>query len=253
MTFKGATTRRSVVRHTMTGSLALACGLAIGAPVASAPAQYSFKPPSTPFRLTRTLSRELATGETIVVTRSWRVIFERDGDGFSLVGEQIFADVDAPPALSILAQLEERRVEHGLFPLKLDYRGLIENTQPHSALATASAEVHSALLEVRHKLDSAGLDSRSDAAASDFIERVQRGQAADFSKVPRDLFAPLSLASEEEVDLPLPEGRSGKVIVRRTARLANDGRIMRSARREMITRIGVHERVTNETWSLEPM
>jgi hypothetical protein len=105
----------------------------IMASVAAAPAAMAetaaFSPPEGPVTLTRTVRRALPDGKEVVATRSYELRITRDdkgpNGGYRVEGRLLSADVQAPPSLEALAAIERKRSDDGLFPFRLDARGLI--------------------------------------------------------------------------------------------------------------------------------
>ncbi len=88
----------------------------------SAPAVH-FAPPSDPIMLTRTVWRSLYDGKEIVSRRRYAIQFVPHGDGFAVTGTLVESTIDAPPALAALAEMERRRADATLFPMRLDANG----------------------------------------------------------------------------------------------------------------------------------
>ena len=84
-----------------------------------------FVPPAGEMVLARSLIRELSDGQRIVVTRRYTIRFAAVPEGYQINGELIGVDVDAPPRLASLAELERRRVDPGLFPMRIDRAGIL--------------------------------------------------------------------------------------------------------------------------------
>ena len=107
-----------MIRADRRGLLRLA-GAALGASLllpggARGQAPARFAPPAEAMRYTRRLERALADGASLVVSRSFAVRFEREGEGFRVDGEQLAVVVEAPAQIESLARLERERIETGV-------------------------------------------------------------------------------------------------------------------------------------------
>ena len=111
-------------------------GARVGAQVAEA---AGFRAPGEPMRLTRVLERELGDGAKVTVTRTWRVRFVAHAAGYTVEGEQIAAEVDAPPRLAVLAEVERKNPHAGPFPIALDQAGLIVGEGGAGAASTPAS------------------------------------------------------------------------------------------------------------------
>ena len=116
-------------------------------------------PPTGPMLYTRRLVRGLPGGAQISVSRDFRVQFTSMDPGYRIDGEQVSAQVQAPANLARFAELEEQRVERGIFPLFVDGGGYILGGED----AVASAEVTAAFAAVWERIRSNYYDSQSRA------------------------------------------------------------------------------------------
>ncbi len=197
-------------------------------------------PPTSAMIYRRILERELPGGPVLRVTRDFAVRFEGVGEGFRLIGQQVLAHVEAPANLAQLAALEEQRVELGIFPLLLDGAGRIiagNDDQPNDQIA-------SALAEVQRLLGDAGEE------ASTLVEALHATGSQLTAELPLDLFSPAEGPREERQQITLPWGETGEVATRFEAVCDPQTKLMRSARREVITRLGEDERRSAERWEL---
>lgn len=221
-----------------------------GAALADAPVHppAAFAPPTGPLTLTRTVWRGLHDGQAITVARSYAVTIRPDGDGYLVDGTLIAATVDAPPQVAALAELERRRAETGLFPIRLDRRGLIQPSPPaakpaatHPELArTAAAMISGAAVpDATRRQAGAVLDELVDAARS--------GTAW-----PADLFNPAVPRREQQRDVALPGGAKGSVAVVIEVDRAGPGLLPRSVERTVTTSLGGTASVTREQWTMQP-
>lgn len=197
-------------------------------------------PPTSEMIYRRVLERELPGGAVLRVARDFAVRFESVGRGFQLSGRQILAQVDAPANLAQLAALEEQRVELGIFPLLLDSSGRIVDGSDD----LPNEQIFNALAEVRRRLGSTGEE------AGTLVEALHAAGPQLTSELPLDLFSPAEGAREEHQQITLPWGDSGEVATRFEAVCDPQTMLMRSAQREVITRLGSDERRSGERWEL---
>ncbi len=212
---------------------------------AGAPAA-AFKPPEGPLVLTRVLERSLPDGKAIVSRRSYAVRFLRDGDGYRLDGSLLSVSVEVPDVLEALADLERRRPDTGLFPMRIDVAGTLlaaENpSPPDPAVAMAAQQVSLAI-------SGAGLSPGETRQAHAFVDRV-RSQSMH-TEWPADLFMPRTGRRQQLVPVPLPDGKSGEVSVVLEAR-AGSGGLLSWFRRTVTTELAGTTRRSTETWTLTP-
>jgi hypothetical protein len=184
-----------------------ATGLSSANAAAQPPAvSGAFAPPTGPVTMTRTLVRNLADGKQIIVTRRYLIRFTPEGDGYRLDGEQIDAEVVAPSALSGLAEIERKRIDKGLFPARLDARGMIRPARldrdpdtTSAALAQGQQIIAAAPLAPDAKreriavLDGIILPLRNPAGKLDFpqVARMGRLPAGLVSRIRSKGFRPL--------------------------------------------------------------
>ncbi len=227
-------------------ALRLALGAALlplfgSRPVLATPAtQQLIAPPVGDMIYRRILQRDLPGGAQFRVTRDFAVRFEAFGRGFQLTGQQILAHVEAPANLAQLAALEEQRVELGIFPLLLDSSGRIVDGSDD----LPNQQIASALVEVRRRLGETGEE------ASTLVEALHMAGSQLTAELPHDLFAPAEGPREEHQQVTLPWGDVGEVATRFEAICDPQTRLMRSARREVVTRMGSDERRSGELWEL---
>ena len=206
---------------------------------ADVPAKH-IAPPGSDMIYRRTLERQLPGGDVFRTTRDFAVRFEQVGRGFQVSGQQILAHVEAPANLAQLAALEEQRVELGIFPLLLDSAGRIvdgSGDQPNDQIARA-------LDEARRLLGDTGEE------AGILIEALHAAGSQLTAQLPIDLFSPAEGPREESQLVTLPWGESGEVATRFEAVCDPQTMLMRSARREVVTRLGQDERRSGEQWEL---
>ena len=203
--------------------------------------------PGLAFTLHRELEREVSGGKAVVVRRAWACRFEAIGRGMGVSGSQVSASVDAPPSLGAFAAIEERRQETGFLPATLDANGLIlprgeRKGSPEIATAAALA------LELFEALPAG--DPRIPAARQ-FLAEVSNRAALLLSRVPSDLFFPVSGTTREERPMEAGEEAARVVIETEAAADPHTGLLERFERR-IVTRIGSDTRLSRDRWTLEP-
>lgn len=197
-------------------------------------------------RLTRVLERELGDGARITVTRTWQVRFVARESGYLVEGEQVAVDVEAPPRLAPLADVERKNPQAGPFPLVLDTAGLIVSDG-----ATGVAPIPGLEEAAREYLQGAPAERR--AEAMQYVLAIQQAGAAMASRWPEDLFYPVATPRTEERALPLPDGGTGTISVSFGGALSADGDRLDMAQRRIVTIAGGSARVSREIWRLEPL
>lgn len=227
------------------GALRLAIGAAL-LPLVARPALAhatsgpAIAPPEGSMIYRRVLTRALAGGAEFRVTRDFAVRFASVGRGFQVSGQQVAAHVEAPANLAELAALEEQRVELGIFPLLLDGAGLIVDGSDD----LPNQQIASALAEVRRRLGDTGEE------AGQLVEALHATASQLTAQLPQDLFAPAETLREERQQVALPWGDMGEVATRFEAVRDPATGLMRTARRDVITRMGTDERRSGEHWEL---
>lgn len=216
------------------------------APLAAQSADAArFAAPAEPMRLTRVLERALGDGNAVTVTRSWRVRFVPRGNGYRVEGQPIAVEVDVPPRLAPLAEVERAR-DDDTFPILLDAAGLIVSARAGEPPSISGlAEAANAVLEELPE------DRRASGMA--YVRAIQQAGERLASSWPEDLFVPLGAPRSSEQVLPLPDGRSGRLAVHFAGTLDPAGRRLSRAERRIVTRIGDSVRTSRETWELAPL
>ena len=224
--------------------LAALPAVASGAPAATATAD-SFVAPASPLHLTRTLRRSLHDGKEIVSVRRYEVIISAEPDGFRVDGHLLDAAVDAPPGLEALAAIERNRPDTGLFPFRLDARGLIaSSSKPADQTAIAKAgDV------ARRMIARSALAERERPEAETVAGEVLASRSAPGAQWPYDLFSPAAGQRSHFRQLALPDGQEGSITTVIDARRNGTGSIIE---RSVTTDTGGQRRVTRETYELSP-
>ncbi len=210
---------------------------------ATQPAVAPFAPPATQLIMTRTLVRTLIDGKQVVVTRRYAIRFTREGDGFRLDGEQIGAEVAAPPALAALAEIERTRIDKNLFPARLDAQGMIRaggsTSDPntgHAAVATGNQIISAAAIPLAAKRE-----------RSTVLGHV--ANSAGGSAWPVFLFNPGLQERVERRKLALTGGAVGEVEVRITVQGLMPSGLPIAVERTVTTRLSGTSRISRELWT----
>jgi hypothetical protein len=227
---------------------ALAPMLATRAGAAALSPGARIDPPLGPMIFTRRLERGLAGGARLVVSRSFAVRFAETADGWTLSGEQADVSVEAPERIAALAAIERQRKETGLFPLKLDRSGMIVR----EGAAARAKELDRAIAIVHAELARRNLAADERKAYDAFIRAVHEAGAKMSSALPGDLFAPRDTATHAARAVALPGGGAGTIEIDFTATVDPATRVMRQARRVIVTAIADDRRLTREDWTLLP-
>ncbi len=208
----------------------------------------SFEAPVGEMRLSRQIIRGLADGAQINIRRGWNIAFKRIGAGYEVAGKQASVEVEAPPALSFLAEIERSRQEMGLFPLRLDPQGMIILDRGPADQRQVEHAVDLALQKIAHAR--LGSDPAQNARA--FLTSLQEASGAMLTALPADLFCPRQRSWQESRTLPLPGGSEGTLSVQYRAKLSESGGLMQRAERKIITTIGSSHRTSEEIWQMAP-
>jgi hypothetical protein len=194
--------------------------------------------------LTRTLRRPLPDGAEVLTRRSYEIHFIAEGDGYRVDGSLVGVEVQVPPALQALAMLERKRLDTGMFPMRLDASGTL---QPQLA-PPQSEEARQAALAVSKKLESLPLGQLDQSQASNFAKAFENRSMR--SAWPEDLFHPAPGKREETRSVPLPNGARGTVRVSIDALTGETSGLLGSLVRKVTTDFDGDSRITEETWTL---
>lgn len=221
-------------------------GIGLATPLAALASAPQFAPPPGAARLTRTLVRGLSGGAAIRVRRNWNVRFERSASGFLLSGEQVSVEVDAPPALAALADIERERIAHGFLPMEIAPNGMITS---RSAIPSQDTVAQAVAVAAR-MFENGGMSAQDRAAANRFLTHIHQSATQSLSALPADLFMPVSTRHEAREQILGAGGMAGEVGAVFTARMAENGHHMAWAKRVVTTRIGTEERISSDLWEL---
>ena len=225
---------------------AFAFASAASAERAAAPApSTTFSAPEGPVILTRELRRAVGRDKYIITRRSYEIRFVRDGKGWRVDGTLIGSEVEAPAGLAELAALEKARKDEGLFPLTLDSQGLIvAQHAPSDTVAAGKARVVASAA-----VEKINMTSADKAVAKEMIQRIATQSQASGGSWPVDLFRPPAEPVVNVRDLPLPDGKQGRVTVTLQASPRQAGHLRRLDRR-VLTEIDGTSRLSVESWSM---
>ncbi len=217
----------------------------IGPGTTEALAQSAFEPPTGSFRLTRELHKALSRGQEIVARRAYDISIARDGEGWRVDGQLVDSQIESPPELAALAELEKGRKDAGLFPIYLDRNGLIVGQHGSGdtvPIAAARAMVSGAIAQ-------APLTSSDHAVAADMVKRIVASSESGGGKWPVDLFRPTAGRRSESQSMPLPDGSEGRITVVVEAQGSGDG-LLDQFSRNVITELAGSRRETRELFKL---
>lgn len=213
---------------------------------ASGPVQEpaSFAPLQTRFVLTRTLHSPLADGNEIVTRRSYEVTIAPDGQDYRVEGTLIDCQVEAPPALAMMAELERNRPDTGMFPLHLDSRGLLR--APGARQDSENLKQVAGAIRQRIAISPPGGDTGSREEAGNFVRAVEGAKGG--TSWPQDLFVSRIGRRVDRQVVALPDGGTGEVIVEIEVTRPASGETL--FERKVTTQIGTSSRVMREEWSI---
>lgn len=220
--------------------------LAAAAPDGSSAETGAFVAPAGPTHLTRAVSRVLPDGKQVTSSRTYALRFVRDGAGYRVEGELVESVCDAPGALRALAEIERKRSDAGLFPLRLDAAGRIVGSG-----ATGDAERRRAAAAVNARLSAATMAPDDKAQASGFVAQlVARG--GGLAAWPSDLFVAPHGERSVVQRLPLPGGGEGTVTVSTKADGKRASGVPATLERTVTTDLGGDRRIVRELWTVAP-
>lgn len=208
----------------------------------------TFAPPPGPLVMTRTVWRSLSDGKQIVVRRTYAVHFVRDGSGYRLEGQLVEAQVDAPAAIAPLAELERKRPDTGMFPIRLDSRGtVLQAGQPDG-----DAESRAAGLRAGQAL--IGAAQRSAARKRETLKLMgQMMHAAPQTPWPTELFRAVLGEQHRHSRMALPTGGEGQVDVTTRISQVLPGGLAGSFERIVTTSLEGHDSTSREVWTFAPI
>lgn len=221
--------------------------LPVSQPAVAASDTASFVAPESPVVLTRELRRSLVDGKEVVSRRRYELRFVREGNGWRVDGTLVGSEVDAPPELAPLAEIEKQRPDNGLFPLRLDERGMIVAQQGAQDLAHAST----ARQAFDNAVERVGFAPSTRVAVGDMAGRIVAVGRAIGGNWPTDLFHPLAVSDSQVREMALPGGKIGRIVVAVDTR-RNDRGMLAQFRRMVTTELDGTSRASMETWTVDP-
>ena len=202
-----------------------------------------FVAPSQSYILTRELRRSLFDGKEVMVRRSYRIHFRPEEGGYVVEGVMIDVTIDVPPKLAMLADVERKRSQTGLFPMHLDANGRLQD----SASPTDQAASERALTISNEMIDGVHLDENARADIRHFTRDVLAGTSEEHW--PADLFHPACGLRSDTSNFDTPGGGGGSITVSIDAGCDRQG-LLKSFERMVTTNAGGDKRMTRELWTL---
>lgn len=233
-------------RRGATGALIAIAGVLATAGVAgTALAVNRVQLPDGAMRLSRRLERSLHDGSMLKVTRAWDVQFSAPGRGISISGQQVSAQVEAPPLLANLAKIEEARSTAEMWPMLLADDGRIVAVGGRAS----KPDIAAALDEAQRIIASRPLPASEQEARFEYLKTVAQAGVSLLEELPEDLFFPTAGDSRIVKELRLPNGLRGEFEASYEAMAGEEG-WLDNARRQISTRIDGSVQRTLETWTL---
>lgn len=200
-----------------------------------------FTAPTVPVLMVRELRSPLADGREVVGRRTFAVTFVRQSGGWRVDGRLLRVDVEAPPSLQPLAELERQRSDSGLFPLFLDHEGhLIPTPRDRSTAAPHAIEA---------ALSSGGLRNADTVSRHDAQPLLRQIAAMPLrSPVPESLFA-LKVSGDGSRHEEVRAGQ-GHVTIDTREQGADSSGQLRRIERVVTTQVGASTRTLREIWLL---
>lgn len=210
-------------------------------------AQARFAPPIEQLILSRTVIRELSDGKQIKVTRRYAVQFAAIEDGYLLDGKLVDVSVDVPPLLGGLAELERKRNESGMFPVRIDASGsIVGGSVEGQADRSARDEMTTRASAI---LGQTGMPEENLQLGTRFVSQTM--QAAPRSSWPADLLKIQPGEHRQSRVVALAGGAEGRIeVVTRVDALLPCG-LPRSIERTVVTSLAGTRRVSREIWAFQ--
>lgn len=209
--------------------------------------QARFAPPIEQLILSRTVIRELSDGKQIKVTRRYAVQFAPVESGFLLDGKLVDVSVDVPPLLGGLAEIERKREETGMFPVRIDSSGTIIGGQDDGQVDRRLRDEMTARATV--VLAETGMPKENLQLGTRFV--AQTMQAPPRSSWPVDLLRIQPGEHRQSRVVALASGGEGRIeVVTRVDSLLPCG-LPRTIERTVITVLAGTRRVSREIWAFQ--
>ena len=233
-------------RSMLGGAIALsACGLS-GPLSAKDSGEPQIKLPEGAMILSRRIERPLSDGAMIVVTRSWEVRFTPSGQGITVAGHQIEAEVEAPAKLAPLAELERERRTDGMFPITLSADGTV--------LAAGTPDNREHLQKVLDRatemIERSRRSKPEKEALISYLPALQAAGGTMMDALPPELFFPSAGEQREIRKFNLPGGLVGEIEMLSTAQPAPGEHWLERIERRIVTRVSGTSQESHELWTM---
>lgn len=212
-------------------------------------AQSPLELPAQPLALTRRIERSLRGGDHVRVERSWQVGFAHQGQGIAVSGSQTGVNVDAPPSLAPIAAIEQARSTADMWPILLTGSGLIVAAGSGSRDEDVSRAVRVAGDMIASRPVPAAQREREIA----FLAQLARAGSSLLDRLPDDLFFPTIGPMRSVRSIDLPGGLRGEFELSYEATAVPGNRWLKSATREVVTRLGGSQQTAREEWILSAL
>lgn len=205
----------------------------------------AFMPPAEPQILTRTLRHVMHDGQAVVTRRSYRLRFVAEGSGFRVEGELIDTAVEAPEWLSGIAELERRRPDPGMFPIRLDAAGAIVAAPTIATTPQQRRGIDLAAAQINRL---SNLDDDDRTQAQSFVAGFREQHRTSW---PLDLFRPAPGSRQDRRTVPLADGLRGQVTTEILANANSETGTLVSFERRVTTELADNRRLVIEKWTLQ--
>jgi len=189
----------------------------------------------------------LQDGKQVKVTRRYAVHSAPVESGFLLDGKLVDVSVDVPPLLGGLAEIERKRVETGMFPVRIDSSGTILAGQQDGQFDRRLRDEMTARASV--VLAETGMPKENLQLGTRFVSQTM--QAPPRSSWPVDLFKIQPGEHRQSRIVALAGGAEGRIeVVTRVDSLLPCG-LPRTIERTVVTILAGSRRVSREIWAFQ--
>jgi hypothetical protein len=202
--------------------------------------------PKKPLILTRIIRRSLVDGQVIMAHRSYDIHFTPENGGYRIDGQLQNVMVEAPPKLAALASLERNRRDDAIFPLYINAYGQLTSPQ----LATPNTMSQTAAGIATTMAENEPMGPQDHQNITEIIDQITKMSGSMRSVWPNDLFRPATGVHSETKIVTLPNGDQGKITIRLEAKTSDDGGLLQSLERTIITETDGTQRQSQELWTL---
>ena len=204
--------------------------------------------PSTPMRFTHRLEKSLRNGETIMAERAWKIEFKPHGRGVQIRGVQVSALIAGPEKLERMKVFERERSTASMWPITLSEQGRMVDSGDFK-----SAEDVRRTMEIAIEM----LEERGDSPEQMEVHRRNLATIAMASEkltdlFPEDLFYPSGQELRSNSPLDVSEDQVGTYELIYTSEIASDGPWLKTAMRNIVTKIGDNEQWSRDDWTMGP-